>query len=101
MPTLPSPLLEANLDRVLDGVLRTLRSGKRDVDIAADLPTVTQQAEQTRSTLRDDASDELLTTLCGRVAEALRGMELAPGSGSDYRATSSSSDHPATLDIRR
>ena len=90
---LSSSLLEDNLDRVIDSVVRNVSAGRGavpDMDITeADAPAA--EASDARETLAD---------LCGHVAYALKSLDSAPHALASYRAPEPPAS-PPTLNLIR
>jgi hypothetical protein len=62
----PAQLLEQNLDRVVDSVLRSLQPGR------------SAEAEGTPPVEDEATTRRIMADLCGHVAVALRGLDEAP-----------------------
>lgn len=77
----------------MDSVLRALGSGRHEIRRA--------DAETLPATAEDDTSSEIVAHLCGHVAQALRGMEVAPPVWTRYHDAGLKPELAAGLDIRR
>lgn len=92
----PARVLEENLDRVVDSVLRTLAAGGVAPEVAACGEREATAAEaQVRETIAD---------LCGHVAFALKSLEPRAYGVASYQAPVASpvpAGAPRSLDIRR
>lgn len=90
----PSRILEENLDRVVDSVLRTLAAGgvTPETAVALSEPDGTVAEAQVRETIAD---------LCGHVAFALKSLEPRPHGVASYHAPVGPLGSPRSLDIRR
>ena len=91
----PARVLEENLDRVVDSVLRTLAAGgvTPDSAVTSDEPEGSAAEAQVRETIAD---------LCGHVAFALKSLEPRPHGLASYHApAASSAGSSRSLDIRR
>lgn len=75
----PGSLLEENLERVIDSVVRNVNAGRGavpDMD-APELQPVANEAADARATIAD---------LCGHVAHALKSLDTAPTGHASYRS---------------
>lgn len=90
----PARVLEENLDRVVDSVLRTLSAGSVAVEatIATDDLSGTAAEAQVRETIAD---------LCGHVAVALKSLEPRSHGVATYHAPPPPVGASRSLDIRR
>jgi hypothetical protein len=84
----PGSLLEENIDRVIESVVRNVSAGRGAVpDLDA-----TQSADVAGAEAEDAEARNTLADLCGHVAYALKSLDGAPHSLASYRAP----DRPAT-----
>ena len=88
----PARVLEENLDRVVDSVLRTLSAGGVTPPSAVPGEEGTAADAQVRETIAD---------LCGHVAFALKSLEPRPHGVATYHAPVPPAGAPRSLDIRR
>lgn len=88
-----SVILQASVDRAVDSVLRALGSDKYETERA--------DAEALPAAAEDDTSSDIVAHLCGHVAQALRGMDVAPPVWARYHDADLVSEVVAGLDIRR
>lgn len=90
----PSRVLEENLDRVVDSVLRTLAAGgvTPETAVAPEDPSGTAAEAQVRETIAD---------LCGHVAIALKSLEPRTHGVATYHAPPPQVSANRALDIRR
>lgn len=91
----PARVLEENLDRVVDSVLRTLAAGgvTPGTAVASDERDGTPAEAQVRETIAD---------LCGHVAFALKSLEPRQHGLASYHApVAPPTSAPRSLDIRR
>ncbi len=75
----PGSLLEENLERVIDSVVRNVNAGRGavpDIDAPELRPAANEEAD-TRATIAD---------LCGHVAHALKSLDAVPNGHATYRA---------------
>lgn len=86
-------LLEENLDRVIESVVRNINAGRGavpDLDAPADQPETTEP-EESRATIAD---------LCGHVAHALKTLDAGPHALASYKAAEPPAT-PPTLNLVR
>jgi hypothetical protein len=78
----PASLLEENIDRVVDSVVRNVSAGRGAVP-DADLvePETTHDAARSEGEARETLAD-----LCGHVAYALKALDAGPHALATYRA---------------
>lgn len=94
MPIAPSQILQASVDRAMDSVLRALGPDGRSEIQQTNIDLVPAPAE-------DDASSEIVAHLCEHVAQALRGMDVAPPVWARYHDADLVPKVAAGLDVRR
>ena len=82
MPTAGS-LLEENLDRVIDSVVRNVNAGRGAVP-DPDSMRATDVADP--AALDDEEARETMADLCGHVAHALRSLDTQTRATATYRA---------------
>lgn len=96
MPTAGS-LLEDNLDRVIDSVVRNVNAGLGAVPD----PDSMQVVDATdRASLDEAEARETMADLCGHVAHALRALDTQPRATATYRAPEAPAAAP-TLNLIR
>lgn len=90
----PARVLEENLDRVVESVLRTLAAGgvTPPTAVASEEPSVTAAETEVRETIAD---------LCGHVAFALKSLEPRSHGLASYHGPVAPATSPRSLDIRR
>lgn len=88
----PARVLEENLDRVVDSVLRTLAAGGVTPQSAVPADDSTPAEAQVRETIAD---------LCGHVAFALKSLEPRSHGLATYHAPPPPAGATRSLDIRR
>ena len=93
VPTSAASILEENIDRVVDSVVRNVSAGRGAVP---DLDTV--QADGVEGDRVEDR--ETLADLCGHVAHALKSLDSAPHVLASYRAPETPAS-PSTLNLIR
>ena len=89
----PASMLEENIERVIDSVVRNVNAGRGavpDMD-ASDIQDAGDEATSARATMED---------LCGHVAYALKSLEGAPLALAGYRAPETPAS-PPTLNLIR
>ncbi len=82
MPTAGS-LLEENLDRVIDSVVRNVNAGRGAVPDPDSMHAVDATDP---ASLDEDEARETMADLCGHVAHALRALDTQPRAMATYRA---------------
>lgn len=91
----PARLLEENLDRVVDSVLRTLSAG-------GVTPGTAVASEERDGSVAEAQVRETIADLCGHVAFALKSLEPRLHGVASYHApVASAAGAPRSLDIRR
>lgn len=90
----PARVLEDNLDRVVDSVLRTLSAG-------GVTPATATVGEERDGNVAEAQVRETIADLCGHVAVALKSLEPRPHGIASYHAPVTPAGSPRSLDIRR
>lgn len=89
-------VLEDNIDRVIDSVVRNISAGRgavADIDSMEAASAAAQEAE-------DENARETLADLCGHVAYALKALEVGPHALATYKAPEAPAATP-TLNLVR
>jgi len=96
MADIAAKLLENNIDRVVESVMRTINSAR-----VADLPSAAVPLADAPERQEDEIRDQIID-LCGHVAVALRGLHLPHGDVASYAKPAAPPAGPVVhLDVRR